>query len=86
MKNVEKAINFMLVLVIFAVFVKFVLVPVKNKIVEKSEQVKVTDIADGIDLNDFNIIEKEEIEYEESENLYTEYLGNIENELKGIEF
>lgn len=86
MKNVEKAINFMLILVIFAVFVKFVLVPVKNKIVEKSEQVKVTDIADGIDLNDFNIIEKEEIEYEESENLYTDYLGDIENELKGIEF
>lgn len=76
----------MLILVIFAVFVKFVLVPVKNKIVEKSEQVKVTDIADGIDLNDFNIIEKEEIEYEESENLYTDYLGDIENELKGIEF
>lgn len=83
MKNIEKAINFMLVLVIFAVFVKFVLVPVKNKIVEKSEQVKVTDIADGID---FNIIEKEEIEYEESENLYTDYFGDIENELKGIEF
>ena len=73
-------------MVIFAVFVKFVLVPVKNKIVEKSEQVKVTDIADGIDLNDFNIIEKEEIEYEESENLYTDYFGDIENELKGIEF
>ena len=86
MKNIEKAINFMLVLVIFAVFVKFVLVPVKNKIVEKSEQVKVTDIADGIDLNDFNIIEKGEIEYEESENLYTDYFGDIENELKGIEF